>query len=66
MFALLGLLLIIAIVSIITAIGKITGKKKDLRLNLRSGTIHCPYCGSPANVRGNHWECPFCGESGVR
>ena len=66
MYALLGLLLIIALVFIITVIGKTVGKKKDLRHNLRSGTIHCPYCGSPANVRGNHWECPFCGESGVR
>lgn len=65
MYAMLGLLLIIAIVSIFTAIGKITGKKKDLRLNLHSGSIRCPYCGSPANVSGNHWECPFCGDSGA-
>ena len=27
-------------------------------------TIRCPYCGSPAEVKGRYWECGYCGDSG--
>lgn len=27
-------------------------------------TIHCPHCGSPVMVQGNHWECGWCGDFG--
>lgn len=27
-------------------------------------TIHCPHCGSPVMVLGNHWECVWCGDFG--
>ena len=28
-------------------------------------SIRCPYCGSPAKVRGNRWECGWCGDFGT-
>ena len=65
MVALFILILISAIVLLLVIIGKANGKKNEVRYKLGTRTIRCPYCGSPANVSGNHWECPFCGDSGV-
>ena len=46
-------------------LGGRAGKKRNTRGAARTGTMRCPSCGSPAELRDGHWECPYCGDSGI-
>jgi len=61
----LFIILFSGIAFLTVVIGKANVKKKDVSFRSHIRTRRCPYCGSLANVSGNHWECPFCGDSGV-
>ena len=60
-----SLLLFSGVAAVLIAVSKNGGKRDDAPAP-RSGTLRCPNCGSPAEIRGDHWECPYCGDSGSR
>ena len=66
MLALFELLLFAAVALVIGLACRKAGSSRSSQSTPRARTMHCPSCGSPANVRGKRWECPYCGDSGSR
>ena len=66
MAAFFELLLFAAVALTVIVFGKKAGKGESTSHAPHTITIRCPNCGSPADLRGDHWECPYCGDSGSR
>lgn len=56
--------LVVAIVAAMRHSGGNSTPPSDDTPKERPRTMRCPYCGSPATIKGNRWECGYCGDSG--